>query len=254
MDTPSSPSAKPSLPPGLAAALPARENLWANLGFNIAVPALVMTKGQTWLGLPPLPALLIALAFPLAYGVYDLVKRRVWNIFSIIGLIGLVATGGIGLLKLSPQWLAVKDAAVPIILGIAVLATLPARRPLIQALLLNPSVVDTVRIDTALDARQSRPAFRVLLRRVTYLVAASFFLHGIVNYILVRHIVKHAAGTPEFTAEVGHLTVLSWPLIILPSGLLVMAALWLLLHGLRKLTGLEIEDMFHPEPAKARRP
>jgi len=242
------PSARPGSPP------PARENLWANLGFNIAVPALLMTKGQTWLGLGPIPALLIALAFPLAYGIYDLWKRRVWNIFSIIGLFGLLATGGIGLLKLPPQWVAVKDAAIPFILGLAVVASLAAKRPLAQTLLLNPSVIDVARLEDALDARQSRPAFRLLLRRVTLLVAASFLFHAVLNYILVRHIVKHPAGTPEFTAEIGRMTLLSWPIIVLPSGLILIAALWLLLHGLKQLTGLELEEMFHPDVIEDKNP
>jgi len=238
MDTSAPPSAKPA---------PTRENLWANLGFNIAIPALTMTKGQVWFGLAPVPALLIALAFPLAYGVYDLWKRRIWNIFSIIGLVGLLVTGGIGLLKLPPQWVAVKDAAIPFLLGLAVVASLAAKRPLAQTLLLNPSVIDVERLEAALDARQTRPAFRALLRRVTLLVAASFLLHAVLNYILVRHIVKSPSGTPEFTAEIGRMTLLSWPLIILPSGLVLMAALWFLLHGLKELTGLQLEEMFHPE-------
>ncbi|MGA2053481.1 MAG: VC0807 family protein [Opitutales bacterium] len=242
MDTPAPPSAKPA---------PARENLWANLGFNIAVPAFLMTKGQTWLGLAPVPALLLALAFPLAYGIYDLWKRRIWNIFSIIGLVGLLITGGIGLLKLPPQWVAVKDAAIPFLLGLAIVASLAAKRPLAQTLLLNPSVIDVDRLEAALDARHARPAFRALLRRVTLLVAVSFLLHAVLNYILVRHIVKSAAGTPAFTAEIGRMTLLSWPIIILPCGVIVMAALWLLLHGLKQLTGLELEDMFHPDVIEA---
>jgi hypothetical protein len=241
-----------SVPPSAKAAAPrptppARENLWANLGCNIVIPSLLMTKGPHCFGLAPLSALVIALAFPFAYGVYDLWKRRIWNLFSIIGLGALLITGGIGLLQLQPKWVAVKDGAVPLVLGLIVVGSLATRRPLVQALLLNPTVIDVERVETALSARGGQAAFRALLRRATALVAASFLLHSALNYALARYLVKSPPGTPEFTAEIGRMTLLSWPMIILPSGVIMAVAMFYLLHGLKKLTGLELEDMFHEE-------
>ncbi len=251
MDDPTTPSAKPAAPVPPRPPPPARENLWANLGFNIALPALLMSaKVQKLIGLPPVAMLLVALAFPLGYGVYDLWKRRTWNVFSIIGLVALLLTGGIGLLQLQPQWVAVKDAAVPLVLGVLVVGSLAAKRPLAQVLLLNPSVIDVVRVEAALEARDGWPAFRALLRRATLLVATSFILHAIMNYFLARHLVKSPPGTPEFTAEIGRMTLLSWPIIILPTGLILVGAMYYMLHGLTKVTGLALDDMFHDQPAK----
>jgi hypothetical protein len=254
MDEAAPPSAKPTLPePGREAISPPtpprpRENLWANLGFNILLPAgLMMARTQKLLGLSPVPALLIALAFPLGYGLFDLWKRRIWNVISIIGLVGLLCTGGIGLLKLPPEWVALKDGALPLVLGLAVLSTLGGKRSLAQTLLLNPEMMDVARIEAAVAAHGAQEAFRLLLRRATLLVAASFLLHAVLNYFLARHLVKSPAGTPEFTAEIGRMTALSWPLIIIPSGIILMAALFYLMHGVRKLTGLEMEDMFHAD-------
>ena len=69
-----------------------RENLWLNLGLNVVLPALILSKGQGALerifgleagAVNPLAIFLVALAFPFFYGVLDLAKRRKWNIFSI---------------------------------------------------------------------------------------------------------------------------------------------------------------------------
>jgi len=60
-------------------------------------------------------------------------------------------------------------------------------------------------------------------------------------------------GTPEFTAELGRMTWLSWPVIALPSMAVTMAIFWRLMSGIQELTGLELEDLLHggrgtPEP------
>jgi intracellular septation protein A len=242
------PAAPPS-PPASARApgAPPRENLWANLICNLALPSLLMTKGPGWLGLSPVAALLVALAFPLGYGVYDLLRRRTWNIFSIIGLAALLLTGGIGLFKLPTAWVALKDAALPLGLGVIVVASLRSKQPLVQTLLLNPTVIDVARVEAALAGRQTQAAFRGQLRRATWLVAVSCVVHGALNYVLVRHLVHAPAGSPEFTAEMGRLTLWMWPLAIVPSSAILLAAVFYLLHGLTHLTGLKFEEMFHAE-------
>jgi len=55
------------------------------------------------------------------------------------------------LLKLDPKWLAVKEAAIPGLIGIAVLISTYTRYPLIKTLLYNPAVINTVKIQQKLD-------------------------------------------------------------------------------------------------------
>jgi hypothetical protein len=45
----------------------------------------------------------------------------------------------------------------------------------------------------------------------------------------------------------------SWPVITIPSMLIMMFALWLLLRGIKQMTGLGLEDVVHgaSEPAVA---
>ncbi|WP_313901637.1 VC0807 family protein, partial [Leclercia adecarboxylata] len=105
---------------------------------SILIPSLILMKlsGEHRLGADG--ALLLALAFPLGWGLWELAKYRKFNWIALLGLISVVLTGGIGLLQLDTQWLAVKEAAVPGLIGIAVLASTRTRYPLIRTLLYNP--------------------------------------------------------------------------------------------------------------------
>jgi hypothetical protein len=62
---------------------------------------------------------------------------------------------------------------------------------------------------------------------------------------------KSPPGTPEFNAELGRMHVLSWPVIVLPSMVVMMLAFWKLISGLKELTGLTTDDIFrNPEEKK----
>ena len=58
----------------------------------------------------------------------------------MLGLIGVLLTGGIALLPLNLKWLAIKETAIPALIGIAVLISTRTRYPLIRTLLYNPNV------------------------------------------------------------------------------------------------------------------
>ena len=42
----------------------------------------------------------------------------------------------------------------------------------------------------------------------------------------------------------------SWPVIVIPSMAIMMVTLWMLLGGIKKMTGLELEDVLRGAPAK----
>lgn len=221
------------------------ENIFLNLAFNIVVPGLILSRLSAADQLGPVGALIVGIAFPLGYGLYDLVARRKWNFFSIVGLFSVGLTGSFALMQLDGFWFAVKEASVPAMFGIAVLATLRTERPLVRALILNESVIDVPRLDAELSNRGTRPEFDRLLRNATWGMSAGFALSAVLNFVLARVILKSPTGTPEFTAELGRMTWLSWPVIALPSMLLTMFILWRLLGGIHHLTGLQMDDLLH---------
>ncbi len=222
---------------------PARESLLLNIGLNIVAPTLILTKLSGDAALGTTGALLLALAFPLGYGAWDFWRRRKYNLFSALGLISVLLTGGISLLELPPGYLAVKEAAIPGLLGIAVLASLKTRWPLVQSLLFNEAVVDTHRVQHALEVRGATAGFERVMRRATGLLAASFFLSAILNYVLASTIVTAPAGSLEYNQQLGRLTALSYPLIALPATAVMAGALFYLFRRITQLTGLGLEDI-----------
>jgi hypothetical protein len=229
---------------------PKPENMWLNLLFNIVIPALILSKLSSEDRLGPIGALVVGLAFPLVYGTYDLIARKKWNLFSILGVASVSLTGGLGLMEADGVWFAVKEAAVPLMFAVAVLATLKTPKPLVRALILNDSVVDVPRIEAALDEKCTRPQFDKLLESSTWLLAGSLGLSAVLNFALARVVLKSPAGTPEFTAELGKMTWMSYPVIVVPSMAIMIYILMRLFKGIHHLTGLGLEDIAHKKHEK----
>ncbi len=225
---------------------PKRENLWLNLLCNAAFPAIVLSTMSKEHRLGPTWALIVAISLPLGYGVYDLIVRRKWNVFSIIGVLSTMLTGGFGLLKVSGFWFAVKEAAVPLVLGGAVVLTQRTRQPLVKTLVYNDQVLDLPRVEAARDAATARPAIERLLGQVAWIIAGSFMISAVLNFVLALWILKSPTGTPAFGEELGRLTALSYPVIVIPSMAIMIYGMWRLLRGLERLTGLSGDDLFHP--------
>jgi len=215
-----------------------------NLLFNIIIPALVMMKGQKWFHLSPKSALVISLAFPLIYGLYDFKKKKKWNLLSIIGIFSILVTGGVGLLCLSKKWIAIKEAAIPFILGTFILLSLKTKKPLINVFLYNEQIIDVAKVESKLEEFKNHGAFQRLMSQCTWMLAGSFYLSAILNYILAKIFIQSETGTQAFTEELGRMTAWSYPVIALPCTIVLSLALWRLLSGLKKLTHLPIDDLF----------
>jgi hypothetical protein len=226
------------------------ENLLLNLVCNVALPTVILSWGSSEKALGPTWGLIVALAFPVGYGIYDFAARRRCNFISIIGFASVLASGGFGLLKLEGFWFAVKDAAIPSIIGVAVLASMRAKEPLVHELLYNPQVIDVPRVEAALTERGAHAAFAKLLRSSSYLLAMAMLVSAVLNFCLARYLLRSPPGTAEFNAELGKMHWMSWPVIVLPSMAMMMYALWRLLKGLEQLTGLELDQIMHQPPEK----
>lgn len=233
---------------------PKQENLVLNLVCNLVVPTFVLMKlseephlGLVWGFLPrlgPQWGMVVALLFPLSYGIYDLIRRKKTNIFSVLGVASVLLTGTLNQFKADPFWFAVKEAGIPLLFGAAVLISMRTKRPLVRELLWNDQVIDTARVDTVLIERGQRHELDRLLRGASFGLAFSFLLSAVLNFGLARYLLKSPAGTPEFNAELGKLNGLSLPVIMLPTMIVTMIVFWKLLNGLTRITGLEVDEIF----------
>ncbi len=223
----------------------AKPNPLLEVGITVLLPAVILMQLSAPERLGPLRALLLALAFPLAWGLWDAVKRRKLSWLAVLGVVSTLLTGGIGLLKLDAGWLAVKEAAVPGLIGLVILGSVWARRPLIHLLVFNAALFNIERVTTALRERGNERAFSTCLRQGTVMLAATFFFSAGANYLLARWVVNSQAGTEAFNQELGRLTLLSYPVIAIPSMLMMMALMWWLARQAKALTGLGMGDMLH---------
>ena len=228
----------------MSPAAPKKENLLLNLACNILVPTIVLTKLSEEKYLGAQNGIIVALMFPLGYGIYDLVKRKKANLFSIIGVVSVLLTGILNQLKADVFWFAVKEAAMPTLLGAALLASMKTKRPLVRELLWNDAVIDTAKVEAALDARGHRNAFETQMVRANYGMAASFLLSAVLNYGVAMHFLDgKAPGSEAYTAALGKIT--GWGFVItgLPMMAFLILAFMRLLKRLQDLTGLSRDEL-----------
>lgn len=220
-----------------------KPGLLLNLGFNILIPTLILSKlsGGNYLG--PVWGVVVALAFPIAYGVHDYINAHKPNFFSILGVISVILTGSMSLLKLPPHYIAIKDAAVPALLGLATLISVYTRYPLVRTFLYNDQILQLEKVSAALHEHNANDEFERHLTIASYLVAGSFFLSAALNYILAKAILVSPAGSTELAQELGKMTALSFPVIAVPCTLVLAGTMFYLLNNIQKLTRLTLDEI-----------
>lgn len=222
-----------------------QEKTGISLFYNIVIPSVLMMKGGQWFGFTPEWTLVAALFFPISFGLSEFIIHKEYSLFAIVGFINVLLTGGIGILHLPKEWVAVKEAAVPLILGTAIFLTARSQRyALARIMLYNDKIIQLNKVDNAIKANQKEKPLRRLLRHCTYWISFSFLISAVLNYVLAQMIIKSETGTQAFTEELGKMQAWSFPVILVPCTIIMMIVLWQLYKGIRLYSGLEMEDIF----------
>lgn len=233
-------------PNSTASAAPKQQRPWADLIISIVIPSVILMKFSGEQDLGSATALIVALAFPLGWGLYELIRFGKKNFIAVLGLVSIALTGGIGLLHLDAEWLAIKEAAVPLVIGLAVLISTRTRYPLVRTLLYNRTVLDIDKIHDALAEQGNEGIFEARLMRASYYFAGTFLFSSIMNYILAKWIVTSPSGTAAFNEELGRMTLVSYPMIAIPSMVMMIAIFYYLWRAIRSLTGFTLEEVLSP--------
>lgn len=215
--------------------------------FNILIPSFILMKLSTDQYLGAVAALVVALMFPISYGLYDLIKNKSVNFIAVLGFLSVLLTGGIGLLELDVQWLAIKEAAIPGGIALVVLASGFFGKPIIAKLLLNPILFNLPLIYDELARHNNSQLFRIKINRANHFLAMSFVFSATMNYLLAKWLVTSPAGSVEFNEQLGEMTVLSYPVIALPSMVMLIAILVYVVKTITRLTQLPLEKVFNQE-------
>jgi len=210
---------------------------------SIVIPSVVLMKfsgpeklGATW-------GLVVALAFPIAWGLWELLANKKRNWVALLGVVSVLLTGGIGLFEIDSKWLAVKEAAIPAIIGIGVLVASKMGFPLVRKLLFNPTIMNVDRISEELQKNGKQLQFEQRLDRANYFFAGTFAFSAVMNFILAKWLVTSDSGTTAFNEELGRMTLLSYPMIAIPSMIMMVGIFFFIWKTANKLTGLTLEEM-----------
>jgi hypothetical protein len=254
-------------------AKPPQEHPLANILINVLIPVMALSYlskdpeflqaiGKTvrpW-HLGPVKALLVALAFPIAYGLWHFAKTRKANFFSNLGLVSVLLTGGLTIFLWNPDGtiksnaavlFGLKEGSIPFILGIAVIGSHYTTSPLLRTMLYSDSMFDIRRIEQRVAESGAHDAYRGILFHATLLFAASFFLSTVLNFGLALHFLGDldtaAANAREiYNAKVGKITWWGFVLIGVPMLLFLFLTLRRLIQQLGRLTGLKEEEILLP--------
>ncbi|MES3036506.1 MAG: VC0807 family protein [Bdellovibrionota bacterium] len=202
-----------------------------NLACNIAIPVFILNKFSSSWG--AITALLVSLAFPLGFGLWELYRTRKFNFISIFGMANILLTGGLALLNISGPWFAVKEAAVPLLIGIFVLASEWVAQPMIRLFFLNPQVVKVEVLIKNLAERKNEAEFERSLRYFNRWLALSFFFSACLNFGLAIYIftpiteeVGSDAQKQILNGQIASMTQWSWPIIAIPSMIFLAVLLY----------------------------
>ncbi len=252
---------------------PAQEHPLANILINVIIPVLILSylskdpALQEKLGkvvrpwhIGPLWGMILALALPLGYGVWHYLKTRKGNFFSALGLISVLLSGGLtlylwnadGTVKPNAGLLfGIKEALVPLVLGVAILMSHRSPTPLIRVFLYNDTIFDIPRIEKRVEEIGAQDGYERVLLGATRLFATSFFLSSVMNLILAQWFFRSFDSTAidaleNYNAIIGRVTGWGFAVIGVPILAFLFFTLKKLLAGLEKLTGLTEEQLMLP--------
>ncbi len=222
-----------------------QENFLLNIGCNILLPVVMLKQLSSEDRLGPVFALVVALAFPIGYFVYDMVRRRNANIISVFGFLNIMLTGSFGLMEAEPKWVVIKETAMPLMIAVMVLATANTKKSLLKTFLLNDQLFDIDKINSHIDTPEKQTKLDSEFRVANWLLVASFMVSAALNYILASRIVKSQGGTEAFNQEIATLTWVGYLVITGPTMIISIYALWRLVKQLKLLTGLDFLGLLH---------
>lgn len=252
---------------------PPQEHPLANILINVLIPVMALSYlskdpeflqaiGKTvrpW-HLGPVKALVVALLFPIGYGIWHFARTRKANFFSNLGLVSVLLTGGLtiflwnadGTIKPNADVLfGLKEGSIPFVLGLAVIGSHWTASPLLRTMLYTDSIFDIARIERRVEETGCHLAYRGILFHATLLFAASFFISTLLNVGLALFFLGDLDPTAVdarevYNAKVGKITGWGFAVIGLPMLLFLFLTLRRLVKQLGALTGLKEEDVLLP--------
>jgi len=239
-----------------------QDNPLTDIIVNVILPVLILSHcskdGEKAWHLGPYVAMGLAIAIPLAYGIWHFIQHKKLNTFSAVGVGNVLLTGLITIYlfstddpetrKHAPLLFGIKEAIQPLILGSLFLLTHKAATPLFNAFVYNENIFDHGRINQKVKENGKQEELAQLLWSSTKLFFGSFCLSAIMNLCLAFYFLGDLDPTATdwkelYNKDVGRIT--GWGFLVIGVPLLVVGGFILarMIKGLKNLTGLETEKI-----------
>ncbi|MBE8163159.1 MAG: hypothetical protein HAW63_04150 [Bdellovibrionaceae bacterium] len=167
-----------------------KENPLISLLLTIIIPSILLEKLAGWIPYEnaALISLIIALSFPLSYGLWDYVSKKNKSWMALLGGINIGLSGGFAVLQLSGPWFSIKEAAFPFLIGVFVWLSATKKKNFFQLIIMNPQFINTALLNKKVTETQAGEKMKKLFVRSNKLFAVSFFLSALLNFILAYNI------------------------------------------------------------------
>lgn len=239
-----------------------QDNPLSDIIVNVILPVLILSHcskdGEKAWHFGPYIAMGLAIAIPLAYGIWHFIQHKKLNTFSAVGVGNVLLTGIITIYlfstddpetrKHAPLLFGIKEAVQPLILGSLFLLTHRSATPLFNAFVYNESIFDHGRINKKVKENDKENELSQLLWSSTKLFFGSFCLSAILNLGLAYYFLNDLDPTASdwkelYNKDVGRIT--GWGFLVIGLPLLVVGGFILMrmINGLKELTGLETEKI-----------
>lgn len=230
---------------------PNSENPLVNIIINIVLPVLVLKyadklehQHSALIGLG------VALALPIGYGLWDYFSNGKKNFIALLGVINVGFTGGFAVMQLNGFWFAVKEALVPLVIGLSVIVSQALGKPVFGSMLKSTGVLNWDLLETRAQERSNLEKLEKLLRNCNLFFAASFFISSFLNLVLalyifkpLDHIVSEAERQQLLNHQIGEMTWMGYVVIALPLMIFMGFIFYYFLKGVKNLTGLQLDDL-----------
>lgn len=223
------------------------ENPLPGIFFGVLLPALVLLKMSSPERLGTMGAFWLALSFPLILSLYELKKSGRISWIPALGLVQVLATGAIGILHADPFWIAVKEALLPLVLGVAVWISSNGEQPILKKLFLNAEILNLEKINQKLDELKLDNTMHQAIRNAHRRVSLAFFLSATLNFTLARYLVNSPVGSEAFNQELGKMTALSFPAIALPSMIVMIWSYFTFLKELSRSLDMPFKEIINSD-------
>ncbi len=236
-----------------------------NIGMSVLAPVLILSKcseqGDSFWQVGTTPALVVALALPIAYGIYNFWETRKPDALNLLGLLGVIFTAivtvyattgeGAQIRPNTPWWFAAKEAFIPLLMAAAIMITAKSKGALLRVFLYSDAIFDVVRIEKKSEELKRFNEYEKCLWNASLMTAGSLLFSSLMNFILALYFLLPVLALPAaeqalaYNYAIKDLTwagflVISFPLLITLFGVLMY-----LIKTLQRITGLSRDELMN---------